>query len=1085
MKPNYILQRILLIAILLSTTVLSFSQARFQVRGKVTDNNGQPVEGVTVQEAGTSNSTQTANDGTFTLSASSATGTLTFTSVGYDRVQVPINNQSTVSVSLRAAANSMNEVVVVGYGTRRKSDVTGSLSRITAETIQERPAQNVLQALQGKAAGVQVSTNLRPGELPVVRVRGSRSLTASNDPLYVIDGIPMVAALGVVSFSMNDLNPNDIATMEILKDASATAIYGSRGANGVVLITTKKAKTGRVNINYTATVSLDRLHSLTDWMNGGEYIDRWRESLINGRLYQNTTNANLNQPASVWYPDPFLDRDKMGLTGDPIALANVWKAYEWEQYGVRPRMRATTPEERAMGWPAEVPVYNSGNIPTYDWIDEVVRTGVTQNHQIAVAAGNATSRFSISLGYFKQLGVQKDQDYNRYNINLSGEINATKWFTIGTSTIASLSKQNYGIFPPNTSNTGSKDLYSRATDQFPYAQPKDDNGQWIRNPGGNLNLWNPVIDIDQVLNERRTNAIMSNTHAEIKFAPWIRYRLNFGVQYRRFRNGAWTGPLATNHLTNRANTAGMSTDDNFSWVAENLLFIDKEFTKAHRVNITLLQSAQKSRREGMSISIQGTTVPLALWYDLASNTQTNPGYGSSFTENTLTSYMGRLNYTLLDRYLLTASGRFDGSSVLAPGHKWDFFPSFALAWKAQDERFLRDITWINELKPRIGYGVTGNSSVNPYTTSGPLSRNPYVFGGAPAIGYLPQLVQNPDLGWEKTAQLNVGLDFGFLNNRITGSVEYYIQNTRDLIMQRSLPAVTGYVQKFENIGKTKNSGVEITLSTTNIRKGPFTWTTDINWSRNNEEIVELINGKQDMIANNWFIGQPLAVFYNHQSAGIWGASTKELEDMARLNANGHRFHPGTIRVVDQNGDNRINASDFVIVGTPRPKWTGGITNNFTYKGWTLNSFIFFRWGQTYFGGYPNSYGGTFPNGRVENDVWSWNNPGGRWPMPNFGNVENFAQAMQFNDGSYAIVRNISLSYAVPKNWLKRIAASDLSLNIQVLNPFIFGPGVVKWGINPDDDTNWNVANASGNPIGGMNNNTVLPQSIVFGIRAGF
>ncbi|MEO8172085.1 MAG: TonB-dependent receptor [Sediminibacterium sp.] len=1069
---------------LMYTPVLKSQTTKSVITGKVVDDAGNPLEGATIEEKGTANRTASRADGSFSISVA-PNKTLVISSVGFAQQEVAISNRATLSIVLEKVVKDLDEVIVVGYGTQKKSDVTGSLSRITAETIRERPAQNVLQALQGKAAGVNVSSNLKPGELPILRVRGNRSIGASNDPLYVVDGIPLVNSLGVNSFNMSDLNPNDIASVEILKDASATAIYGSRGANGVVLISTKKGQKGRTSLNYSSTVSVDSYKSLTDWMDGGQYIDRWRLGLINGRLYQTTTNTNLNQPATMGYPDPFLDRDKMGLASDPVALASVWAGYEWTAYGVTPKMRSTTAEEQAMGWPAQVPVYNSANIRSYDWLADASRQGISQNHQIALSAGNETSRLAISLNYYNQLGVQRDQNYKRYSANISGDITPTKWITLGTSLIASGSLQNFGINGPNTSNTGSKDLYSRASDQFPYALPRDANGFWIRNPGGNLSLWNPLIDIDQALNERRTASVLASVFTEIKFTPWLKYRANFGVQYRHFRSAAWTGPDATSHLTNRPNTASYATDENFSWVMENLLFFNKTFGK-HAIGVTLLQSSQQARRENTSTGVTGTINPLSLWYDLASNTAGNPGYGTGYTENTLASFMGRVNYTFDGKYLLTFSGRADGSSVLAPEHKWDFFPSFALAWKMQDEKFLRNVNWINELKPRIGYGVVGNSSVQPYTTSGPLSRNPYVFGSSAAIGYLPQLVQNSLLKWEETAQTNFGVDFSFLQNRISGSIEYYQQNTSDLIFPKTLPAVSGYVQKFENVGKTKNSGIEITLSANIIQKKDFSWSTDLNWSNNKEEIVELINGKTDMVADRLFIGQPTQVFYNYANAGIWGGEAKDLAEMALFNANGTNFRPGTVKVVDQNGDKKIDASDLVILGTPRPKWTGGITNTFRYKNWSLSAFVYFRWGQTYFGGYPNSYGGVNPNGRVENDIWSWTNQAGRWPMPNLATaVTNTTAAMQYNDGSFAAVRNISLSYTFPKNLIQKITAKDLVLNFQVLNPFIFGPGVVKWGINPDDETNWAIASSNTNPLGGTNNNTILPQSFVFSLRATF
>lgn len=1078
------LRNVLCISLVLFLPLLTFAQ-QTPVSGKVVDESGQPLTGVTITEKGTRNATTTKADGTFQLNVASAKATLVLSYVGYDQQELNVDGRSDLSFSMKPSVNSLQDVVVVGYGTQKKSDVTGALSRITAAEIQERPSQNVLQALQGKASGVQVSSNFKPGELPVVRIRGNRSIGASNDPLYVVDGIPMVNALGVNSFTMSDINPNDIASMEILKDASATAIYGSRGANGVVLITTNKGKKGRTTLSFNSTVSIDSYKALTDWMDGGEYVDRWRESQINGRLYHplGASNANLNLPAVVWYPNPKDDSTMVGFA-DATAIQAVMMGYEWNANGTV-KMRATTPAEQAMGWPAMVPVYNSENIPTYDWIGNATRQGLTQNHQISLTSGTETSRMAVSLGYYNQKGVQRDQDYQRYTASLSGDINATNWFTLGTSILASYSKQNYGIFGPNTSNTGSKDLYSRASDQFPYASPNNAAGFAIQNPGGNVSLWNPLIDIDQVKNERRTSAILANVFAELKFTPWLRYRVNFGAQYRHYRSGSWTGPQATSHLTNRPNTAGYGSEENFSWVVENLLYVDKTFAKIHKVGLTFLQSSQKSRRENTTTSVSGVINPLSLWYDLGSNTAGNPGYGTGFTENTLTSFMARANYTLMDKYLLTASIRADGASVLAPGHKWHSFPSFALAWKMQEESFLQNISWINEIKPRIGYGVTGNSSVNPYTTSGPLSRNPYAWGSTAAIGYLPQLVKNPLLKWEETAQLNAGIDFSFLGSRLSGSIEYYVQNTSDLIFRRTLPAVSGYVEKFENIGKTRNKGVEIMLTGVPIQKGDFSWTIDVNWSKNDEEIIELVNGKQDMLANGLFIGQPTQVFRQYDNSGIWSNSTKDLAEMALFNANGHRFYPGTIRVVDQNGDHKIDAADQIILGTPRPKWTGGITNTFRYKNWSLNSFIYFRWGQTYFGGYPNSYGGVNPNGRVENDVWSWTNQGGRWPMPNFGAVDNLTAAMQYNNGSFAAVRNISLSYMIPKKWIEKLTIKDLTLNVQVINPFIFGGEVLKWGLNPDDETNWTIASTNTNPLGGTNNNTILPQSFVFTVRAGF
>jgi len=1058
---------------------------------QVFDENGKVLSGASVSVDKTTKVGLTNKEGNAKLDVS-AGDVVTISYVGFEPTRVTITEETikrnTLTITLRLKQSLLDDIVVIGYGTQRKSDVTGALSRVTEQTIKERPVVNVAQALQGKAAGLNVATNIKPGEMPAIRIRGTRSYNASNDPLYIVDGIPIVSALSVSSFSINDLNPNDVASVEILKDASATAIYGSRGANGVILITTKKGAKGKVSLSFNSSVSLDSYKNLTNILGGGEYIDRMRYALINGRRYQPGNPTDLNVAPVPWYPDPKLD--SLSFAASQITnnyaelLAAAMKGYAWNADGTV-AMRNATDDERAMGWPTQVPDYNAGRIPTFDWVGAASRTGVTHNHQLSISSGNDISRLYMSLGYNKQLGVQKDQDFTRFNLNLNGEVTATKWFTLGVSVLASMSKQNFGL-NDNLSNTGAKDLYGRALGMFPWAFPTDDAGAFIRNPGGNLNNWNPLIDIDQSINERRAASAFSNLHAEIKFTPWLKYRVNFGAQIRNTRNGSWTGPNVTAHLSARANTAGYSREEHFSWVVENLLFFDKTFAKAHNLGITLLQSSQQSRRENTTTGVNGLVIPLSMWYDLASNTAGNPGIGTGFTENKLSSFMGRLNYTLLNKYLLTASGRYDGSSVLAPGHKWEFFPSFALAWKMQEEDFLQNIPWLNELKPRIGYGVTGNSSVAPYTTSGPLSRNNYVFGTVPAIGYLPQTVQNPDLSWEKTSQTNMGIDFTILDSRISGSVEYYTQNTADLIFSKELPGVSGYVTKLMNIGQSRNKGVEVTLNTINVKRGDFTWSTEVNWSRNREEIVELSNGKQDMLASRLFIGQPWQVFYQLQSDGIWGSNAKDLAEMAQFKSiGGLDFRPGTVKVVDQNNDHKITAEDYVIRGNPRPKWYGGITNTFKYKGFTLSSFIYTRIGQTYFGGYQGVFGQDAAN------MWSWDNQGGKWPLPILGAsaITNIQSAAQYQDGSFAIVRNISLIYDIPSKILNLAKIKSLQVNVQVLNPFIIGGKLVKLGINPDDETEWSDESSPNSfnttPSGGMNNNSILPRSIVFGLRASF
>jgi TonB-linked SusC/RagA family outer membrane protein len=378
------------------------------VNGRVTSaDDGQGFPGVNIIVKGTTQGTVTDANGNYSIEVPSSDAILVFSSIGYKSTEVPVTSQSVIDLAMETDITTLSEVVVVGYGTVKKSDVTGALSRVTAAVITERPLQNAAQALQGKVAGMNVSSNIKPGETPVISIRGNRSITASNNPLYVVDGVPLVNFLDVNSFSINDINPNDIASIEVLKDASATAIYGSRGANGVILVTTKKGTKGKVSVNYNGSVSLDSYHSLSDWMTAGQYIDQWREGLMNGRVYQTTTNTNLSQPADRWYPDPALDKTKMaGITTDLVALEAIMAGYEWNEDG-SVRTRPTTAEEQALGWPAEIPIYNSDNIRTFDWRDAATRQGITNNHQISLSSGSETSRLYLSLGYLNQLRSTK------------------------------------------------------------------------------------------------------------------------------------------------------------------------------------------------------------------------------------------------------------------------------------------------------------------------------------------------------------------------------------------------------------------------------------------------------------------------------------------------------------------------------------------------------------------------------------------------------------------------------------------------------------------------------------------------------
>lgn len=1104
------LQRLFFLA-LFSVLSIGVSAQNKAVTGTVIDKAGETVIGASVVVKGTTNGTISDIDGKFTLSNVPVNGTIQVSFVGYKTIDVAVKGQNTLKVILEEDTETLDEVVVVGYGVQKKSDVTGALTQVTSKTIRERPVQNALQAMQGKAAGVQITSNTRPGELGDVRIRGNRSINASNDPLYVIDGIPMTAG------SMADVNPNDIESMEILKDASATAIYGSRGANGVVLITTKKGKTGKVTINYDGAVSFSNIDSMTDWMNSGELIDWNRQSNINAGAYTgNYGNA----------PDPDIDGDAYfgGVSKYPYLRPVFNSAFQFDANG-KPVLRdATQYEQEVLGYASRVPVYNSANIPTTPWADYVTRTAITHNHQLSLSAGTETSKLYMSFAYLDQESPMKDQDYQRYTVNLNGEIQATKFLKVGMGINASTSIKNYGIVS-NFTNSTAKDSYGLATSLLPYAPAYDEKGALL-SPSDGPSQHNALLNIDQAQNETRYYGAMLSSFAELDLGKiWtpldgLKWRTNFGTQYRNSREGSYYGNDFTNPLgfaSTEPNVAYNNQSQKLAWTLENMIFYNKTFNKIHSIGLTLMQSGEYYRSEGLEVRAYECKFPTALWYSVGDSNTAKMAAASSFSEQQRAAYMARLNYSLMDRYLVTLTGRWDGASMLAVGNKWDFFPSAALAWKMNEEGFMKDISWLNTLKLRAGYGVTGNASVNPYQTGGSMvsawANKPFGQGGISnnITGAKASVLPNKMLGWEKTASTNLGIDFSLLNSRITGSAEYYIANTSDLLLNRSIPIMTGYTQILSNIGKTQNKGFELTLSTTNIQTKNFTWKTDFTFSTNVEKIVELSDGKNDDTANGWFIGKSIKEAWTYKYDRLWQNTPDDQRLLAVYKANGITMFPGMAKLVDQdfievakgtegaitktvtidgqkqevtymdNGFGKFNNDDNHFLGSFTPKWEGGITTTFIYKDWQLNAFIYGRFGNTYYG-LMQTYGR-----RVEEDVWSPENTGARYPQQRAGGeaFTDYSAYMSYTKGNMISVRNIALSYTVPEKLLRKIGASSCSVYAQVLNPFVFGGDLVKAGINPDDTTGWSEKTSATNYIGGQTNNTVLTRSYVIGLRLGF
>lgn len=1091
------LHRLLLLALFAFLSIGAMAQNK--VSGTVVDQKGEPIIGASVIIQGTTQGSVTDLDGHFTIPNVPAKGTIVVSYIGFKTQHVAVNGRTQITVKLQDDAETLDELVVVGYGQMRKSDLTGAMSRINSKTIEERPVQNALQAMQGKTAGVDITSNNRPGELGDVRIRGNRSLLADNTPLYVVDGIPLTAG------SMADINPSDIENIEVLKDASATAIYGSRGANGVVLITSKKGQAGRVSINYDGSFSWNKLHSTTDYMTAGQLLDYDRQAAITGGTYNGAYGTA---------PDPDRDRAITGMGSESWTERVMRTAYSYNPDG-SVMMRAATAEEMAAGYASQVPVYDSSKMFNQDWGDLATRTGFTQHHQVSLSAGSDKSKLYMSFGYLDQAVPLKDQDFERFTVNMNGEIKPLDFLTVGIGLNGSHSIKNYGIVS-NFSNTVAKDSYGLAMNIMPWVPAFNEDGTYLVGTTNGQAGHNIASDITHATNEYRYYGLNMSSYAEVAFGKiWsplegLRWRTNFGSQFRQARYGSyydeeWSNVYGFDSTEPKVGYNNQST--NMSWTLENLIYYDKEINKIHRIGVTLMQSAEKYRTEGINIRAYEIVYPTSMWYDLGNSNRDKASYGSNYSNWTRTSYMARLNYSLMDRYLLTLTGRYDGASVLAEGHKWDFFPSAALAWKINDEAFMRDIRWIDQLKLRVGYGVTGNSSVSPYSTAGSVTsmyaKIPFGYGGSVnnTDGAKPDVMPNLNLGWEKTASTNFGVDFSFLNSRIWGSLEYYIAKTSDVIMNRSIPVITGYAQLRSNIGKTQNNGFEATINTIPVKTKAFTWESGLTFTTNKEKIVELSGGKVDEPGNNWFIGQPLNVFFDYKYDRIWQDTEDDRMMMAAYATNKLTFLPGQYKIQDQpmvlvdagtagahkftyngkdyyyanNGFGTFNNDDKVIY-QKSPKWSFGWTNTFTYKDLSLSVFAYGRFGNTY-------YGLTQTIGRrVENDTWSPTNTGAKFAQPTTATrTTTYDYTRNYTKGNMVIIRNISLSYNLPKTLTTRFGATSATAYVQVLNPFLFGGELVKAGINPDDITGWDASNH----IGGQTNNTCITRSFVLGVRLGF
>ncbi len=992
--------------------VSGWSQNVSKVEGIVSNESGEPLKAVSIQY-GVSTSKELLSsisdeNGKFALNdlMVGQKYRFDFSYVGYENYSltsfiIQKGESNKLIIRLKQASQGLDEVIVVGFGRQKKKDVTGAVSSVKGERLIEVPSPDISNALQGRVAGVVVQTqSWRPGSTTQIRIRGNRSINAMNEPLYVVDGIPTTDAIEQIS-------PNDIESVEILKDASATAIYGNRGANGVVIITTKKGKKGKTLVDFNSYYGIQKNKELPLLMNAAEFVEYSRE-------------AQRNIAGGTYDSKPNRDQDFKNeqLVATPFMFQNMERA--WESG-----------------------TYDPSKLLSTDWVDYGLKTGAIQDYNVNVRGGSEATKFLLSTDYFQNTGVVRDQDYKRFSVRINAEHHISKGVKIGTNSVYTSSTQNAGwndVF----------DVYGLKSFN-PLASPFDEDGNLELFPTNNTRTPNPITNFGNTKRIRNLDRYLGNFYLDANLLPGLNFRSNFGIDLRvnqnfdfNSENTAIAGGIAPSSAAN-------NTAKKFMYTWENILSYTKTIHEDHNIFATLVQSIQEEKIESNGISVTDLPYDELLNNNLGSALIIN-GVSSGLVDWNLSSFLGRVNYGYKNKYLVTLSARYDGSSRLAEGEKWVLFPSVAFAWRLKDEGFLKDTKNLSELKLRLSYGKTGNTSIDPYKTWGRVGTNRYVFGESTILGFTPIEMLNPQLTWETTDQFNAGVDVGFLNNRISASLDFYLQNTSNLLLARQLPTVSGFSNLLSNIGKTQNKGFELTLNTVNVSNRNFSWRTDLLFNANKQKIVELYNGKVDDVGALWFIGKPVNLYYNLGFNGIWQNTQDDLQEIAKFNANGSNFRPGDIRPLDKNGDFRIDANDRYIIGQVDPKWTIGFANNFTYKNFDASIFMNGMFGHTLNHDLDLRFDGRYNQPKM--NFWTPANPSKEAPRPLLGAASvNYLSTMNYYSGDFVRVKNILVGYTLPKGAFHNLSIDRLRIYASVQNPFLFTkfPGTDPEGATGFDD----------------------------------
>ncbi|MFD1771541.1 SusC/RagA family TonB-linked outer membrane protein [Sphingobacterium suaedae] len=993
------MRQLFIFMVLLLYGMAAIGQTR-EIKGKVQDNTGNPLAGVSVTIEGGSNGVSTGTDGSFRLSVpTTGTTRLQASLMGYKTEIVTLTGEESINITLQAGEEvALEEAVAVGYGTVRKSDLTGAVGSVQGKELQARGTTSAMAALQGSVAGVDISSNsARPGGSFNILIRGQNSLQ-SGSPLYIVDGI--------ATSNIDFLNPADIEQIDILKDASSTAIYGSRGSNGVVIVKTKNAGkpgTTRTTVTYDGFYGIRDLARIPDFMDGREWVDFRTSafySFANGKY-------SLPTPQTV-------------LQNSPLLESRLYN----EQYE--------------------------------DWLGLGTQQGRQQNHYIGIAGATDKMNYNLGVGYQQEEGNFINEKLDRYTLKLSVEHKISEMFSTGASINFVHGINNFG------SQYGYRDILRMPNILYAY----DDQGNLIAQPGiaasiqgaGNFTSSpNPLNEIKSGTEEVRQYDLLSSLFVEFRPMENLSFRSSFLPRFNRTRTGRYYGVVPGQR---NQDIAHQNNEEALEWTWDNVVNYTNRFGDDHKLDLSLIQSAYKTRYENLASNSMQLPYPSS-WYNLNSGTFVSDGSGSSYAESSLLSFAARANYDFKGRYLLTGTLRYDGSSKLRD--RWAAFPSAAFAWRISEENFM-NIAAINDLKARVSWGYSGNNNgISPFgTQQAPLTESLvwYDFNGAPVTGFQSGRPINPNLTWEKTRELNIGLDFALFNNRVRGNIEWYDKLSDGLLMQRTLLIESGVDYMIDNIGSVNNRGVEVGLQTTNIKNNDWEWTTSFMFSRNKNAIRTLYGKKEDVVGQARFIGEPINVIYDYRIVGLWRMD--QLEEAAKYGQ-----QPGQAIAADTDGNGTITSADRTILGSPDPKWIGSVTSNLRFRNWDFSFNFYTRQGMFVSDAFLDEFGPNntqrgrpkinydyyIPPGVQRYDWTKWEtyddgSPKAVWGTSGEGNEDAkyphpqnkgpfYGNNGRYTDASFIKLRNIVLGYSLPQDMISRWKMSQFRIYANVINPLVF------------------------------------------------